>query len=306
MKTAYMFSGQGAQYCGMGKELYEQFAEVRSLFNQAEDILSYKIKDICFTENPRLNETTYTQPAVYLTDMAALTALNTLRLPEADYHFGLSLGEYAALTASSAFSFDDGLALVGKRGKYMEEAVPAGIGAMAAVLSLSRELTEQSCRESEGQVWPANYNMPGQIVISGEKAAVERASKRALDLGAKRVIPLVVSGPFHTPMLKEAAEKLAGDLGKLTINPLKTPVITNVTAREISNQEQVAPTLEKQIVSPVLWEDSVRYLIDKGVGRFIELGPGRTLCTFVKKIDKNVEVFNIENLKSLEKTAAAF
>ncbi len=220
-----------------------------------------------------------------------------------DYAAGLSLGEYSALVASGAFDFDETVALVRKRGKFMTDAVPEGVGAMSAVLNLDAEKIQEACDEasSVGKVMIANYNAPGQIVIAGETAAVARTEEIVLEKGAKRAVRLNVSGPFHTSLLKPASDKLNVELRKMTINEMSFPVITNLTG-DIVLKENVIDTLTKQVMNPVKWEQTVRRFIELGVDTFVELGPGKTLSSFVKKVSKEVAVYNVEDLKSLEKT----
>lgn len=302
MKIAFIYSGQGSQYAGMGKELYDNFECVKNTFDKADEVLDFKLTDLCFGDDPKLNETEYTQPAL-LTMSTALTRLMAEKNIKADYVAGLSLGEYSAHVASGTFDFEDAVVLVRKRGKFMTEAVPSGVGAMCAVLKLDAEKIQETCDEVSdiGRCMIANYNCPGQIVIAGDKAAVEKASEIVIEKGAKRAVMLNVSGPFHTSLLKPAADKLSAELDKMQLNDMQIPVITNLTAEVVEDKSEVKDILTKQVMSPVKWEQSVKKMIELGVDTFIELGPGKTLSSFVKKISRDVAVYNVEDLKTLEK-----
>lgn len=302
MKTAFLFSGQGAQYVGMGKEFYENFECARNIFDEADKALGFSIKDICFENEEELNKTENTQPAILTMSIAALKILEEKGI-KADYLAGLSLGEYSAYVASGVFNFNDAVQLVKKRGRFMTEAVPEGIGSMYAIVGLDNEIVEAVCNEASqfGFVSPANYNAPGQLVIAGEAVATEKAAELAKEKGAKMAVKLNVSGPFHTALLKPASDKLAVELKKININKMNLPVITNVTGAEVENNEDIIPLLIKQVMSPVKWEQSIKVLVDKGVDTFIEVGPGKTLSGFVKRIAKGVTIINVEDMKSLDK-----
>ncbi len=306
MKTAFIFSGQGAQYAGMGKELYDNFECVKNVFDTADKALGFKITDICFNEDERLNETEYTQPAL-LTMSTAICRLMEEKGAKADYVAGLSLGEYSAHVASGTFDFEDAVRLVRKRGKFMTEAVPVGEGAMCAVLNLSEDKIQEACNEVKeiGRCMIANYNCPGQIAIAGNKAAVERAAEIVMEKGAKRAVMLNVSGPFHTSLLKPASDKLKEELKAIEIHDMKIPVVTNLTAEVVADKSLVADILTKQVMNSVKWDQSVRNMISDGVDTFIEMGPGRTLSSFVKKIAREVgaevNIYNVEDMKTLEK-----
>lgn len=303
MKIAFVYSGQGAQYSGMGQELYDNHEIVRTLFNEASAALNMDVAALCFEENELLNQTTYTQPAI-LTLSTAIDALLKEKGIEPEVVAGLSLGEYSAFVKAGVLDFTDAVKLVKKRGQYMTEAVPLGEGAMSAVLGLDRETIMEACQEASdlGVVSPANYNMPGQIAIAGLKEAVDKAGEILLEKGAKRVVPLQVSGPFHTALLQPAAEKLAEALKEVTVNDPDLPIISNTTTKVFTTKEEILDTMVKQVMSPVYWEDDVRAMIDLGVDTFIEVGPGKTLSSFIKKIDKSVLTLNVENNKTLEKT----
>lgn len=305
MATAFVYSGQGAQYFGMGQELYNEFEVVRTVFDEASAVLGYDVADLCFVENGKLHLTEYTQPAI-LTVSYALDQLLAEKGIQPDFVAGLSLGEYTALVKANAFSFNEAISLVAKRGKYMSEAVPAGRGKMAAVMNAERSVIEESCREASetAYVAPANYNMPTQIVIGGEIEGVDKAIEILESKGVKRIIPLNVSGPFHTALLHPAAVKLEAALSEVTVEEPKIPVIGNTEA-DIVAKDAIKGLLVRQIESPVLWEDSVRKLIDLGVDTFVEVGPGTTLSKFIKKINKEVAVYNVEDAKSLNKTLEA-
>ncbi|WP_319995784.1 ACP S-malonyltransferase [Trichococcus shcherbakoviae] len=305
MATAFVYSGQGAQYFGMGQELYNEYAVVRTVFDEASATLGYDVAELCFQENDKLHLTEYTQPAI-LTVSYALDQLLAEKGIQPDFVAGLSLGEYTALVKANAFSFNEAISLVAKRGKYMSEAVPAGRGKMAAVMNAERAVIEESCREASetAYVAPANYNMPTQIVIGGEIEGVNKAIEILESKGVKRIIPLNVSGPFHTALLHPAAEKLEGALSDVTVDEPKIPVVGNTEAT-IVTRDAIKGLLVRQIESPVLWEDSVRKLVDLGVDTFVEVGPGTTLSKFIKKINKEVAVYNVEDLKSLNKTLEA-
>ena len=304
MKKAFLFSGQGAQYAGMGKELYENYAVAKEIFDKADEVLGYSIKDICFENEEKLGETEYAQPAILTMSIAAMKVLEEKGI-KADMTAGLSLGEYTAYVASGAMQFEEAVALVQKRGKFMAEAVPSGEGAMYAILGLDTELVEEACKEAEslglGLVIPANYNAPGQIVIAGVTAAAEKAAELAVEKGAKRAVKLKVSGPFHTPLLEPAKEKLKPELDKLTLSPMQIPVFTNVDAGIVGSEKEIVPTLEKQIVSPVRFYDIVENMQKEGADTFIELGPGKALCGFVKRTVKGVNIVNVEDEASLSK-----
>ncbi|MGI6189313.1 MAG: ACP S-malonyltransferase [Clostridiales bacterium] len=303
-RIGFLFPGQGAQYVGMGKELYHSYDEVKELFNKADEILGRCISNICL-EGPEseLIKTENTQPAVLLFSTAVMKVLLKHGIyPE--MAAGLSLGEYGALVAANSISFEDALPLVMKRGQFMQKAVPLGEGMMAAVLGLERGKVEECCRLAcdTGVVEPANYNCPGQIVISGQAAAVQKACNIARDMGAKRTVPLSVSAPFHCSLLKPAGEKLKIELESIQIKKPEIPVISNVEALPVKDAVHIRRLLVQQVSSPVRWEDSIRYMIGHGVEVFIEVGPGRVLNGFLKKISKMVKGYNVEDLETLRRT----
>ncbi len=303
MKTAFMFSGQGAQYKGMGKELCENFKCAEEIFDRADEALGFSIKEVCFDDEEKLNKTEFTQPAILTMSTAALKVLEEHGI-KADYAAGLSLGEYSAYVCSGAFDFDETVSVVRKRGRFMTEAVPEGVGAMYAILGLDRKTVEDTCEEYKqyGFVSPANYNAPGQIVIAGEAEVAEKTAAALKEKGAKMTVKLNVSGPFHTALLKPASDRLAVELEKMNISDMKMPVITNVTGTVVENKADIIPILIKQVMSPVKWEDTINYLASQGVDTFIEVGPGKTLSGFVKRTVKGVKIYNVEDMKSLEKT----
>jgi len=306
MKVAFIYPGQGAQYAGMGKEIYQKYQEAREIFERADEALGFSISELCF-EGPEeeLVKTENTQPAI-LTVSVALTKVLQKRGIKAEVTAGLSLGEYSSLVLAEALDFEDAVRLVKNRGKYMQEVVPQGVGTMAAILGLENEVVEEICRtvSQVGIVEPANYNCPGQLVISGEVKAVEKAVELAKEKGAKRAVVLAVSAPFHCSMLKKAGELLERDLEKIEIKDLKIPVVSNVTA-DYASKDQVKDLLIKQVSHPVLWEQSVKRMIEDGVDTFVEIGPGKTLTGFVKKIDKTKNAYNFEDEESLLKTLSA-
>lgn len=299
-KIAFIFPGQGAQYIGMGKDFYEEFDTAREVFDTASDVLQIDMRKLIFEENDRLHQTEYTQPAMVTTCMAILTQVAAAGYTP-DIYAGLSLGEYGAVIGSGILDFKEGIQIVRQRGMLMEGAVPKGIGAMSAVLGLDKEVIESVCESAKGIVGIANYNCPGQIVISGEKQAVAAVSETLMTKGAKRVLPLNVSGPFHSPMLKEAGDKLYEILNKASVNNPKTGYLSNVTASLETDKENIKTLLAKQVYSPVRWQQCVETMIEQGVDTFIEIGPGKTLSGFIKKIDKSLKVINIEKTGDLEK-----
>ncbi len=307
MKTVFMFSGQGAQYAGMGKDLYDHYPVAKEVFDRADAVLGYSIKDICFQDEAKLGETEFAQPAILTMSIAAMKVLEEQGV-RADMTAGLSLGEYSAYVASGAMNFEEAVALVQKRGKFMAEAVPSGEGAMYAIIGLDTALVEEACSEATaetgGLAVPANYNAPGQIVIAGKAAAAARAAELAKEKGARMAVRLKVSGPFHTELLQPAADRLEPELQKMHISPMKIPVYTNVNAEMVSSEQEIIPILTKQICCPVRWETIVRNMADAGADVFIELGPGKTLNGFVKRILKGVVNVNVEDRSSLEKTMA--
>lgn len=304
-KLAFVFAGQGAQAVGMGKELCENFKAADDVYERASEALGFDVKDMIFNGTAEtLMITENTQPTIVTMSTAALAVLQEKGV-KPDVVAGLSLGEYTAHVASGSMKFEDAVRLVKKRGKYMQEEVPQGIGAMAAIIALAPEAVKKACEEAKsfGVCEPANFNCPGQIVISGEKEAVEKCCEICKEAGAKRAILLPVSAPFHCSMLKGAGEKLAKELENVSVYDMNIPVITNVTADYIAKKEDIKPFLIRQVSSSVLWEDSIRRMIADGVDRFVEVGPGKALSGFIKKIDKTVAVYNVEDMASLAKTA---
>ena len=306
-KTVFMFPGQGSQYIGMGKEFYEQIPICKEVYDLASEVTGLDIPALCFEENEKINITEYTQICMLATEAAIYMALEQNGY-QPDVTAGLSLGEYGALIASGVMTAEEAFELVRKRGIFMQEAVPAG-GAMAAVLGLDAAAIEQICRDTAEQtgseVSIANYNCPGQIVISGKKAAVEEACEKLKAAGAKRAIMLNVSGPFHSGMLVGAGEKLGKVLENVEIHKPVIPYAANVTAQYVTEAEPVKDLLVKQVSSSVKWQQCVETMLADGVDTFIEIGPGKTLAGFMRKIDRSVKTLNVEKLEDIEKVVEA-
>ena len=298
-KTAFVFPGQGAQYVGMGKDFYEAFPECREVFETASEASGLDIAKLCFEENDQINQTEYTQVCMLAAEMAVLRAVE-LKGITSSVNAGLSLGEYGALVASKAMSLRDACRVVRRRGILMQEAVPVG-GAMAAVLAMDAAKIEEICGQTEGIVSIANYNCPGQIVITGEEQAVDAACAALKEAGAKRTVRLNVSGPFHSAMLQGAGEKLMDVLKDVELTAFDTPYITNVTADYVTSTEGIRDLLCRQVSSSVRWQQSVERMIADGVDTFIEMGPGKTLSGFMRKINRDVKVINIEKVEDLQK-----
>lgn len=294
-KTAFIFPGQGAQKCGMGKDFYENSELAKEIFDTATAELGLDMTKLCFEENEQLDQTEYTQAAM-VTACLAMTAEIEKRGLTPDVTAGLSLGEYCAISAAGGMQPKDAISLVRKRGILMQNTVPAGEGAMAAILGLDGETVEKVTEEIPGAS-VANYNCPGQIVITGEEAAVERAGAALKEAGAKRVVPLKVSGPFHSAMLTGAGEKLAEVLENTKLQEFSIPYVTNVTADYVTTTEPVKELLKKQVSSSVRWQQSIERLIADGYDEFVEIGPGHTLSGFMRKINRDVKTVSIEKLE---------
>lgn len=301
MKTAFVFPGQGAQYVGMGKDFYDQFSVSKRVFEEASDVLKLDLKQICFEENERIHITEYTQAALLTTCVAMLEALKQEDADiTPDVAAGLSLGEYGALYTCGAFSFEDAVKCVRQRGIYMQDEVPAGEGAMSAVMKLDTEKIEKICAQVSDKVTIANYNCPGQIVITGATEDVGKAGQLLQEAGAVRVVPLKVSGPFHSPLLAGAGEKLRSVLQNVSWRELRIPYVANVNAQYVRDIHETPELLVKQVSSSVLWQQSVERMIQEGVTRFVEIGPGKTLKKLIRNISKDVEVLNIETVADLK------
>lgn len=307
MKTAFVFPGQGSQNAGMGKNLHENFEEIKTLYKQASDVLGYDVAELSFNGPvDELNKTYRTQPCLLVASMASYTALKIHDI-KPSVVAGHSLGEYSALVAASVFSFGDAVRFTEKRGKLMQEAVPEGKGLMAAILGLDKDKLNDICLSvKSGYVAPANYNCPGQIVIAGEKAAVEEAMALAKEAGAKRAIPLAVSAPSHCRLMENASNKLAESLflENIEMKTPEIPIVSNADAIFLTTIDGIKASLVKQLNSPVLWEDSIKTIAASGINVFIEAGPGKVLSGLIKRIVPEAIIFNVEDKDSLDKTLA--
>lgn len=297
-KTAYLFPGQGAQKAGMGKDFYEHSAAARTFFEEASEQLQMNLKTLCFTDNENLNQTAYTQPAMVTAELAIVEAMKEAGIFCPDAAAGLSLGEYSALAAAGVLAPMDAVRAVKSRGRLMEEAVPAGEGAMSAVLAMKPETVEEILGDL-GEVWIANDNCPGQLVISGRTEAVERAEEALRRAGAKRVIRLKVSGPFHSPLLKKAGEALGTVLEPIPAARPEIPYVANVTGAYVREKEPVKELLIRQVSGRVRWRQSILMMLEDGVDTFVEIGPGKTLSAFVRKISREAVVRNLETWEDL-------
>ena len=296
---AFVFPGQGAQVVGMGQNVYENSAVAKDVFEQASKAVDLDLKALCFEENNDINITEFTQVCLLTTSVAIMEELKT-RGVKADVAAGLSLGEYCALVATGSMNFVDAAKAVRKRGIFMQEEVPAGKGGMAAILGMDAAEIDKNIEEFD-KVQVANYNCPGQIVISGETEQVKQAADKLKEAGAKRILPLQVSGPFHCEMLKGAGERLSEVLEKISLQEIKIPYVSNVTAQMVTEKEEIKKLLVKQVSSPVRWQQCVETMIENGADTFVEIGPGRTLSGFMRKINRNVTVMNIQTVEDFLK-----
>ena len=304
-KIAYIFPGQGSQAVGMGRDLYDNFPVARAVFEEADNALGFRLSEMCFAgDETDLQLTANTQPAILTVSIAAFRAMEAEDFLKPDFVAGHSLGEYSALVATNALSFADAVKIVRKRGEYMQEAVPFGVGAMAAILGADAATVENICREAaEDQICsPANFNSPSQTVIAGNTEAIDRAIEIAKEKGAKRAIKLNVSAPFHCALMLPAQEKLARDLAEIEYDDLRFPIIENVSAEENKSGTRVKTALTEQVSNPVLWSQSVENLIGKGVETFVEVGAGKVLSGLVRQINRDVRSLNVENSESLKNT----
>lgn len=298
-KIAFIYPGQGAQKAGMGKDFYENSELAKAVYDKASELLQIDMKALCFEENEKLDLTEYTQAAL-VTTCLAMTKVVEERGLKPDVTAGLSLGEYCAISVSGGMKEEDAISLVRKRGILMQNTVPAGEGAMAAILGMDASVIEEGIKDLEG-VTVANYNCPGQIVITGETKAVEKAAEILKEAGAKRAVLLNVSGPFHSPMLKQAGEELAKEMEKVEMEPLQIPYVTNVTAEYVTDIRETKKLLAEQVAASVRWQESVERMIAEGVDTFVEIGPGKTLAGFLRKIDRSVKVYNIGTWEDVDK-----
>ncbi|OUP67068.1 ACP S-malonyltransferase [Sellimonas sp.] len=301
-KIAFIYPGQGAQKAGMGKDFYENSESAKAVFDKASELLDLDMKELCFEENDRLDLTEYTQAALVTTCLAMTKVIEEKGI-HPDVTAGLSLGEYCAIAVAGGMSEEDAIRTVRKRGILMQNTVPAGEGSMAAVLGMEASDIENVI-EPIDQVTIANYNCPGQIVITGAAKAVEEAAEKLKEAGAKKVIPLNVSGPFHSPLLKKAGDELLKELEQVETHPLTIPYVTNVTAEYVKDNKEIKALLGRQVASSVRWEQSIRKMIEEGTDIFVEIGPGKTLAGFMRKIDRNVKMYNIGAWEDVEKVAA--
>lgn len=305
--VGFLFPGQGSQSVGMGKALFEPHSELKQVYAEATEVLGYDIADLCFNGPAEtLNLTEHTQPALLVSSVAALRVLESAAITPLAVA-GHSLGEYTALVAAGGLTYRDAVAIVQKRGRYMAEAVPAGTGLVAALLGLAADAVKEVCREaaSVGIVQAANFNSPGQVVIAGEKAAVERAIELAKSKGCKKAVPLPVSVPVHTPLMQKAADRLAKELAAITWSDLRMPLINNAEAMPIVKAGDIPASLVRQLPSSVLWEDSVTRMASMGIKTFVEVGPGTVLTGLVRRIVPDAVTLNVNDSKSLTATRTA-
>lgn len=303
-KTAFIFPGQGAQYCGMGKDFFETYDIARQVYVTAGEAAGMDVAQLCFTENDQLDVTEYTQIAMLATEVAILKVLEQKGI-HADCTAGLSLGEYGALAAAGVMELPELFWLIRCRGIFMQEAYPVG-GAMAAVLGLDADAIRRICQETEGTVSIANDNCPGQIVITGEASAVQAACGKLQEAGAKRCVPLKVSGPFHSPLLAGAGEKLAAELEKASVKPPRIPYLCNVEADYVTDSSVIKELLARQVSSTVRWRETMERMLADGVDTFLEIGPGRTLAGFLKKMNRDVTVLNVAKVEDVDAVEAFF
>ncbi len=301
-KLAFLFPGQGAQKTGMGKDFYDNYQTARKIFDDAGQWLNLDMEKLIFEKNEKLDSTQYTQAALVVTCLAMEKVLEEQGVCP-DVTAGLSLGEYCAIQTAGGLSLKDAVTTVRKRGILMEEAYPAGQGSMAAVLGLSADRVDGILQNEPG-VSIANYNCPGQIVITGVKREVEKVSAKLREAGARRVLPLNVSGPFHSPMMEEAGIKLKLVLDQIHLHSLAIPYVTNVTAQYVTDEEEITDLLSRQISSSVLWQQSIEKMTANGVDTFVEIGPGKTLTGFMRKINRDVKMYHIQNVEEMEQTVA--